>query len=165
MFGKLPAQGDFVSRGLDQPLRDGLDQWLSEAMQSARDAFPDFAERYVQAPAWNYVDLDPQGQWSGGALCASVDRVGRLFPVIMGAPAADAQTAVGLSSACMSALHQAFEQGWDADQLYEAELVPAEQPWSPTGTEWALLGDDGPITVVGGRFPGNIVMTMVEVAL
>lgn len=169
LFGKMPSQGDFVSRGLDLPFREGLDQWLSGGMEAARGeragSGADFEERYVGAPAWNFVDRDPDGCWAGGALCASVDRVGRLFPLVMGAPAADADEAAGLSSACVSALHDAFAQGWDADRLCAAVLCPADPPWNPKGPEWVLLGEDGPAVVLRERFPAGIVRTMLEIAL
>ena len=164
LFGKLPAQGDFVSRGIDHAFRDRLDHWLSHEMEAARAAFPDFEQRYVHAPAWNFVDHDGQAGWSGGALCASVDRVGRRFPLMLAAPAADAAAAVAISAACLGALHEAFVAGWDADSLHAAPLLPGELPWNPVGTEWALVGEDGPAYAVGQRFPEGIVSAMLEMA-
>lgn len=165
LFGKLPALGDFVSRGIEREFRDELDRWLSDEMEQARITYPDFEERYDIAPAWNFVDCDETGLWSGGALCASVDRAGRRFPVIMAAPADDPEQAAGLSAACLSALCDALSQGWDADGLHAAELAPTQLPWNPVATEWVLLGEEGPAYTATDRFPGGIVSVMLEMAL
>jgi type VI secretion system ImpM family protein len=164
LFGKLPATGDFVSRGIEREFRDQLDLWLSDEMEAARTGYADFEERYDCAPAWNFVDRDDAGQWSGGALCASIDRAGRRFPVIMAAPAGDAAEAASLSGACLEALCKALSEGWDADVLNAAELAPAELPWNPVATEWALLGEDGPARTVGIRFPEGVVSMMLDMA-
>ncbi|GGC32300.1 hypothetical protein GCM10011371_19680 [Novosphingobium marinum] len=164
LFGKLPSQGDFVSRGIDHAFRDQLDAWLSVQMETAQSAFDDFNDRYMAAPACNFVDRDPEGLWSGGALCASVDRVGRQFPIILAAPARDAEEATAVSGACLAALHEAFEHGWEASDLHEAELVPAELPWAPDSPAWALLGEEGPAHVEADRYPTGIVAAMLEMA-
>ncbi len=166
-FGKLPAQGDFVWRGIDDyALRDGIDRWLADDVGAARAAFADFEERYDRAPAWNFVDCDPGGRWSGGALCASVDRVGRRYPLIMAAPAGDPAEAAALSGACLAALADALAEGWDADSLHAADLAPASSPWSPQESQWALLGEEGPPAYIASeRFPRGIVSVMLEMAL
>ncbi|MEP7221499.1 MAG: type VI secretion system-associated protein TagF [Novosphingobium sp.] len=165
LFGKLPSRGDFISRGLDMARRDELDRWLSAEMEQARTASADrFESRYDYAPAWNFVDRDDAGDWSGGAMCASVDSVGRRFPVIMAAPAGDVAAAAEVSGACLSALCQGFVEGWDADALMAADLPFNSLPWNPQSPEWALLGEDGPALVLAGRFPQGIVSAMLEIA-
>lgn len=165
MFGKLPSLGDFVARGLDFQLRDAIDHWLSAQMQDARDQFGDrFEELYDAAPAWCFVDCDPAGQWSGGALCASVDAAGRRFPVILAAPANDAAEAGRISGGCLETLYTAFGQGWDADQLHGAGIVPTDLGWQPSGPAWALIGEDGAAAELPGRFPHGVVKRMMELA-
>ena len=165
MFGKLPALGDFMSRGLDFAHRDALDHWLSGEMEAARTALGDgFDDRYFGAPAWFFVDRDPDGQWSGGALCASVDAAGRKFPVMAAAPAKDVAEALALAGGCLDALHSAFAQGLDADGLQSLALAPGEVPWQADGPAWALVGEQGPAVVLPGRFPAGIVTTMMELA-
>jgi type VI secretion system ImpM family protein len=165
LFGKLPALGDFVSRGIERDFRDSLDLWLSSAMETARNRFDDFEERYDRAPAWNFVHGDGDGGWHGGALCASMDRAGRRFPLIMAASASSAEEAAALSGACLEALYDALALGWDADSLHAVELAPAQLPWNPQSTEWALLAEDGPAYTATDRFPGGIVSVMLEMAL
>ena len=165
LFGKLPAQGDFVSRGLDAVTRDTLDRWLSEEMVDARATFPDFEARYGAAPPWNFVDRTDEGAWLGGALCASVDRAGRHFPIILASGAADAADAAQVSAGCVAALYTALAQGWDADTLHSTEIVRIETFWQPTDAQWALLGEDAPAYTAPGRFPGGIMAVMLGMAL
>lgn len=165
LFGKLPGLGDFFSRGLDFALRDAIDHWLSGEMEAAQARFgDDFERRYFQAPPWIFVDRDAQGQWSGGAMCASVDRVGRKFPLLIGAPAADGTDAAGIAGGCLDALYRAIHEGWDADRLHHAALIPAAPAWRPDGPEWALIGVDGPALILPGRFATDVIPSMLEVA-
>jgi type VI secretion system protein ImpM len=161
LFGKLPSLGDFVSRGLDLAQRDAIDQWLTHEMASAKEYYSlDFEERYDTAPAWNFVDCDPEGLWSGGALCASTDRAGRRYPLMLAAPAEGPMEAADTSGACLEALYGAFAAGWDADQLHASQLNPVELPWEPQAPEWLLIGEEGPGIRLEGRFPDGIVRAM-----
>ncbi len=165
LFGKLPMLGDFLSRGLDFDFRDALDHWLSAEMEAGRAAFgDDFEPRYVTAPAWCFVDCDMQGRWSGGALCASMDRVGRKFPVVLAHSAQDIDEAVLLSGGCLEALYGALQQGWSVDQLHGEAIMPTPIPWQPSGPSWALLAEDTVAVEKKGRFPMGIINAMLELA-
>jgi len=165
LFGKLPALGDFVSRGLDMANRDRLDAWLSDQMEAARARWSDgFEARYDAAPAWTFVVRDEAGHWSGGALCASMDRAGRRFPLLAAAPAEDAVRAAAIGAAMIEAMVQGFVEGWDADQLLSAPLVEGAVPWQPDAPEWALVGEDGPVVRLPGTFPDGVLDRMLELA-
>lgn len=165
LFGKMPAHGDFVARGLEPAERDALDQWLTLEMEQARIRWADdFDARYEAAPVWHFVWQAQSGEWSGGVLCASTDRVGRRFPLIVAAPAEDDLSAVAVSAGCLDLLVNAFTQGWDADMLNRAELTPADLPWQPEGCGWALVGEDGPVIELSGKYPQGIVARMMELA-
>ena len=165
LFGKLPSLGDFVSRGLDQSMRDRIDTWLSQEMEAARAKAGDsFEGLYDAAPVWNFVDCDDAGNWSGGALCASQDKAGRRFPLIMSAPASDAGTAASLSAGCLSAMCRAFAEGADADGLVSATILPEETGWQPQRPEWALLAEGGPALIFPGSYPQGAITVMVEMA-
>ena len=165
LFGKLPALGDFVSRGLDMTTRDRLDTWLSAQMEAARARWSDgFEARYDAAPAWTFVDRDADGNWCGGALCASMDRAGRRFPLVAAAPAADAEQAAATSAAWVDAMYQGFAEGWDADALIAAPLSPAALPWHPGQPEWALVGEAGPAVSLPGSYPAGVLDKMLEFA-
>lgn len=165
LFGKLPSLGDFVARGMDYAVRDRLDSWLTQEMEAARNQFGDeFESGYDISPAWNFVDCDANGSWSGGALCASQDRAGRRFPLIMAIPAPDAAGAAALSAGCLSAMCRAFADEQDADGLIAEEISAEAVAWSPHGPEWAILSEDGAAMVIAGRFPQGVIAKMVELA-
>lgn len=165
LFGKLPALGDFVARGLDRAAQDRLDTWLSEEMTVARERYGDaFADRYQTAPAWHFVDADLEGRWSGGALCASVDRAGRFFPLIVAQAAGTLASAAAVAAGCLDLIYAALHHGWTADQLATAPLVPAEVAWQPQSAAWALIGVDGPAVEIAGKFPPGVIARMMELA-
>lgn len=112
VFGKLPAHGDFVSRGIAAADRDRLDAWLSASLAEARQALGTaFEARYDQALPW-------QGRGEGvtGAIAASQDAAGRRFPLLVLTAGTDA-------AACEEWLYQAIGEGWSVDRL--AEELPA----------------------------------------
>ncbi len=151
VFGKLPAHGDFLRRGLGDGAADELDDYLSASLSDAA-MLPDFDELYASAPAWRFlVDIGPVTMC--GVIAPSVDRVGRQFPVMVGvnAPA----DGIGLViDACEASLYNAFSQGMTAEALYTT-LVDfpgdgGEGDMPPRG--WFLEDED---KVVAARLDGN----------
>ena len=167
LFGKIPAHGDFISRGLEPKAHEALDLWLSAELARARARFTDFDTRYVHAAPWHFVDCDPQGQWSGGALCPSVDAVGRRFPILVAAPVANAGQATAVAYAALDLIFGALGEGWDAPRLHQAlgEIVPAAGSGpEPTQSVWAIEADDGTRIEMTGRFPDGLIERMLEIA-
>lgn len=165
LFGKLPAHGDFVSRGLDAPTRDALDLWLTAEMERAQAVWGEsFEQRYEAAPVWHFVDADAAGNWTGGILCASTDRVGRRFPLMFAAAAPDCESAAATSAGCLTLVAEAFAQGWDADQLASAQVVAEALPWAPACPAWALVGEDGPLVELMENRPAGVIERMLEMA-
>lgn len=84
-YGKLPASGDFVHRGLDRSHILWWDRWLqrgvADLLRSSRDA----EAAYLRAPFWNFVL--PAGLGTGfvqfGCVGPGRDRVGRSFPLVL----------------------------------------------------------------------------------
>jgi type VI secretion system ImpM family protein len=150
IFGKLPAHGDFVARGLAAWQRERLDQWLSASLADARDQLGDaFAERFDTAPPWRCVGA------RAGAIAPSQDGAGRRFPLLLmaGSGRAGAQ-------ACEALLYDAIGGGWDADRvLAEAERIVAEEPAG--ATTWETDGGEGfaPATLPG-EHPAGLVAAM-----
>jgi type VI secretion system protein ImpM len=162
LFGKLPAHGDFVSRGLDLSARDALDAWLSAEIAAAREAFGDaFAERFDVAPGWCFAFPGAAG-WTAGALAPSVDMVGRRFPLIVARGVADADAAGGMALACGDAIHAALTEGWDADRLHVAlaALTPPEVA-PPAEAGWWLADVAGkPVERLAGERPPGLLRAM-----
>ena len=167
LFGKIPAHGDFVSRGLAPAVHEALDLWLSAELARARARFADFDHRYQTAAPWFFIDRDPSGAWSGGALCPSVDKVGRRFPILVAAPAADGSTAEAVALAALELVFGALGEGWEATQLCD-KLAAIETSQAaatiPTQSLWAIEAEDGTRIEMPGRFPEGLIERMLELA-
>jgi type VI secretion system protein ImpM len=84
VFGKLPARGDFVDRGLPKSFTDPWHAWLVDGLAAARaELGAGFEPAYMAAPVWRF--LLPAGAAGPTAACGvllpSVDSAGRLFPL------------------------------------------------------------------------------------
>jgi type VI secretion system ImpM family protein len=87
VFGKLPAHGDFISRGLTDDIVEAADSLIAQAIALGMihwDAAWD--DVYVETPVWRFMAtpgvLGPA--WTAGILIASVDAVGRQYPLVAG---------------------------------------------------------------------------------
>jgi type VI secretion system protein ImpM len=82
-YGKLPARGDFITRGMSPAFTTPWDAWLQSALSASRESLgADWLQAYLSAPLWRF--LLPAGLLAReaviGVLCPSVDRIGRHFP-------------------------------------------------------------------------------------
>jgi type VI secretion system protein ImpM len=137
-YGKLPGQGDFVGRRLPHALRSAWDGWLGEGLAHLRHVDPQaWAERFVQSPVWCFV-AGPALSGTGmcGALAASMDRVGRCYPIsVMAlAPTSDHGLASGRAPAVFwgavrDAIVEARRQSWTAEQ-FDARLAAVSSPFA-----------------------------------
>ena len=83
-YGKLPANGDFVTRRLPSSFIEPWDAWLNAMLQGSRERLGEaWRDAFLSAPAWRFV-LAPgvvgQQGWAG-VVVPSVDSVGRYFPI------------------------------------------------------------------------------------
>ncbi len=147
LWGKLPAHGDFVCRGLDGEARDALDHWLSADLQAAREVIGDtFETIYDEAPPWRFRWQDGEG-WTAGAMAPSMDKVGRRYPVLIGQSGLDEGETLMVAAASEDRIYTAFAEGWTADRLAEEAASPAvaesvDLPPSPPPEGWWTLGGD-----------------------
>lgn len=146
LFGKLPAHGDFVARGMASSERDALDMWLSAEMAGARaDAGAGFEDAFDAAPVWRFA-LPDGAAWRAGALAPSIDAAGRRFPLLFGwagLPINAAGAAAGFADA---SLFGAISEGWDADRLASLDAPLAANPATPRPADprkgwWTDTGD------------------------
>lgn len=142
LFGKLPAHGDFVSRGLDPDTRDALDRWLAGSLAAAKAACgPAFEELYEQAPPWRFAWASGD-EWTAGAMALSVDGVGRRYPILLALDGLAETQVEAAADAAENLIYDALAEGWDADRLHAAgaATVPEEtDPWDG-GEGWWTLG-------------------------
>ncbi len=88
-YGKLPAHGDFIDRGLPVSFINGWDQWLQQSVSASREQCGEaWLNMYLTSPIWRFVltegTIDSKA-WAG-ILVPSVDRVGRYFPITIAIP-------------------------------------------------------------------------------
>ncbi|WP_455174637.1 type VI secretion system-associated protein TagF [Azospirillum largimobile] len=97
-FGKLPARGDFLLRGLPRSFADPWHDWLLDGLQASRAALGEgWMDRYLNAPIWRFtLEAGVCGpQAAAGVMMPSVDKAGRQFPLALVALFAPGQTAAG----------------------------------------------------------------------
>jgi type VI secretion system protein ImpM len=89
LYGKVPEKGDFICRRLSRGFVDPWDAWLQRSIERSQAVLgQDWLPAYLQAPLWRF-GLVPGicGEHGvAGVLMASVDHVGRYFPLTLAAP-------------------------------------------------------------------------------
>lgn len=84
-FGKLPCNGDFVTRRLPRsPFLDVWDEWLQQSIANSQEKLMgDWLSLYLTSPIWRFA-LSPgicgDNVWTG-LIMPSVDKVGRYYPL------------------------------------------------------------------------------------
>lgn len=142
-YGKLPAHGDFIERGWSGGGVKGWDDWLQRALAVSREQLGEqWLDIYLTSPLWRFglsAGCIDDHHWLG-VLLPSVDRVGRYFPLVIGA---ELPTPCHLAAAMFgaedwfTALEQralaALEQNLDAEWLDTAlsELPEPPQQTAP----------------------------------
>ena len=87
VFGKLPAHGDFISRGLDDATIEAADAVIAEALAIGMNHWDTaWDDLYVDTPVWRFMATPGVfgPWWTAGAFMASLDAVGRQYPVVAG---------------------------------------------------------------------------------
>jgi type VI secretion system protein ImpM len=147
-YGKLPARGDFVGRGLPRRWRSDWDDWLQRglALAATRLEGAVLRERLRAFAPWRYLALPAPGEIWCGIMVASHDRVERAFPLTLAERLAG-PASPGESAARLASLLGAAAEGPEA--LEEAiaalppgagqEFQPAEAwPRQPASLWWPL---------------------------
>lgn len=84
-YGKLPINGDFLSRNLSHEVTLCIDEWFQISMAQLRHRLPDWSYFFNSSPSWFF--LIPSNFFSSkayaGYITPSIDRVGRCFPLIV----------------------------------------------------------------------------------
>lgn len=144
LFGKLPAFGDFVSRGLSARMRGWWDCWCTTALVDARCSFEESFEQRYQATGPHRFLIAPteSGCWQAGCVVASGDRAGRAFPFVLGVTSSlpiEAMAGAAMAERIAGCLDAAFARRVDLDALAAAaadaaaDLSRASRPVPPTG--------------------------------
>ncbi|MEM8591751.1 MAG: type VI secretion system-associated protein TagF [Pseudomonadota bacterium] len=95
-FGKIPDLGDFFRHNLSSAFVKTWDSWLQAVMVESKSALAGgWDDAYMMAPIWRFTLPAGLAGETGmtGILMASVDRVGRQYPLTLAAPHHGAGTA------------------------------------------------------------------------
>ncbi len=164
IFGKLPAHGDFIARGLTDAQVARLDDYLSASLSDAA-MLEDFDALYPITPAWRFI-IDLDGQVMCGVIAPSIDKVGRQYPVMAGV-AADGGSVALMIDACEANLYNAFSAGQTADELFTtlSTFPRASDSDAIPDTGWFLEDEEKFIVDrLDGSFPAGLMTRMLETA-
>jgi type VI secretion system protein ImpM len=152
-FGKVSTLGDFVSRGLPDGLVAAWDAWLQECVHASQQQLGDrWLDHYLTSPVWRFAIspgiLGPAGL--GGVMMPSVDRVGRYFPLMIGAVGAPPlldwfHKHAGWYDAIEDLARASLDPGFrlaQFDEMPEPTLNNAAQA-APAGGAWRFALDEG----------------------
>jgi type VI secretion system protein ImpM len=163
-YGKLPSEGDFVTRRLPWEFTSVWDDWLQQGMQASRAALGErWLALYLSAPIWRFQVAPgvcgPVG-WRG-LFFASVDRVGRYFPLTLafadaGPPAlaalsGDAEAWMAVEDAALAGLAPTLPVA-DFDRMTESLVLPpaaAADPARPRVCFYTAGSEDVPARGAG----------------
>ncbi len=155
LWGKLPAHGDFIARGLLPDQRDALDLWLAGSLAQARQQLADtFEDTYDEAPPWRFA-WEEAGGWTAGAMAPSTDGVGRRYPILVALSDLGGEQVEHAADMVENLIYDALGGEWDADRLHAAASVLAPEPltaWEG-GAGWWTLGAErfNEAYVIGAR--------------
>lgn len=144
LFGKAPAFGDFVCRGLSAAERGRWDLWCSAVLAEARERLGDgFDDAHLRTQPWRFV-LRPEAAdwpWMAGCVTPSCDRVGRPFLLALGVKSAvpldPATLGARLAERMRTHIRDAFHADMDIDRLLSAA--------QSTATQAAAAAPDDPV--------------------
>ncbi len=121
--GKLPALGDFVTRGLHGAVLERWDGWLQQLVSASRLALgPAWQAGWLHMPAWHFVlgSSVLTDEPCAGVLIPSVDKVGRSYPFSVLSPMRPDGVAPAAWRAGAEALAiEALASGLDAELLQQ----------------------------------------------
>jgi type VI secretion system protein ImpM len=156
-YGKIPALGDFFRLSLPPDFVGVWDAWLQGMMRAGRAQLgPRWQECYLSAPIWRFA-LAPglAGRAAmTGVMMASVDRVGREFPLTLAGVPETGEDFAALEEAALDSL----DEGATRDTLSAAlkglcaPAIPA-----PRGiSAWSALIGDEVLTMRFTGLPGQV---------
>lgn len=137
LYGKLPAHGDFISRGMDQQSEAAVDASLTRCVEDAQTRWAaEFRDTYLSAQPWLFSSEN-----GSAIVIPSIDKVGRIFPLYVAV----------LKSIVLQSLYdaaiEAISEARNADSLLETledtSEVRAHSPGEPEG-RWFCIDPAAP---------------------
>lgn len=123
IYGKIPAQGDFVRINASDPAAQSLDLWVQESLDALQRAGAEIPPEPVY---FFHQGTAPQGPSLVGVMHRSRDRVGRVYPVVVFArvdPAVLAASVALVPTAWSLFLQDAARLAYDLERADAALLA------------------------------------------
>jgi len=159
-FGKIPALGDFFRLNLPAGFVQPWDDWLQDGILTARQTLGEsWDSAYMSAPLWRFTI--PPGlagsQAVLGVLMASVDRVGRQYPLTIACRYEGSDTVLphfantGLFMYLEDVALAMLEDGTNKDTLTQALSQCELQPSAETSVELPYAGPVAPEALLAAK--------------
>ncbi|MBK8209082.1 MAG: type VI secretion system-associated protein TagF [Rhodospirillales bacterium] len=141
-YGKIPASGDFVRRGLPAEFVQPWDDWLAAAVHRSQEELgAAWLDCYLTSPIWRFAMAASVcgSRAAVGVLTPSVDAVNRHFPVVIAALLPDTSSPLrvleagdGWYEAVEHLALAALDPGCDATKFGGDLLVVGPPPLVPS---------------------------------
>lgn len=137
LYGKLPAHGDFISRGMDRKQETAIDACLTKTLEIAQDKWgADFEEIYFAAQPWLFAS-----DTGTAIIIPSIDKVGRKFPLYL------ASLKAIVLQFLYDATIEAISENHEADRLLQTlSNAPTREHASPDEPDasWFCIDPNAP---------------------
>jgi type VI secretion system protein ImpM len=158
LYGKLPAKRDFVAANVSRRLLEAWEPWLQASVATSRQMLGEsWRDAYNSAPIWRFwLGAGFCGEAVLGALMASIDGVGRYFPLTVFAtegeetlPPPELDPNDAWCEAAEKILLDALEPGADYEGVAAGVMAMAMPATLPRATEAAGITQlaDGAVVV------------------
>jgi type VI secretion system protein ImpM len=155
IYGKLPAKRDFVAANVSRRVLEVWEPWLQSSVATSRQMLGErWRDAYNSAPIWRFwLGADFCGEAVLGAFMASIDGVGRQFPLTIlvtegeeALPPPELDANVAWCEAAEAILLDALSPNADFDGIAAAVAAmtpPATLSRSPDAPGIVQLADGG----------------------
>ncbi len=149
-YGKLPSNGDFISRNLPVTFIEPWDNWLQSSIAASHEQLGEqWLDYFLVAPVWRFIISSGncgENAWIG-VLMPSVDRVGRYFPLTIAAHITASIKPIALMDECSAWFEQAeelamktLEENFQLEQL-ENSIIELSDPLLKRITDNDILAE------------------------
>ncbi|MFZ1346545.1 MAG: type VI secretion system-associated protein TagF [Tabrizicola sp.] len=148
-FGKLPATGDFVWRGLPDAFRKHWDAWLTRHIAPLQRAGHSFPEGHLR------FRLPSGGRLAAGVILPSQDSAGRQFPLSLLLIANGDMSQAQIDPWCDAAL-QLSPEALSPDDLWQVlDALPAPTPQGSATGQMQIWASGHPPLTTRAEDPDN----------
>jgi type VI secretion system protein ImpM len=162
LYGKLPAKRDFIAVSVPRGFLDVWEPWMQGGISASRHHLgATWQQVFLHAPIWRFwLGAEVCGTTVAGAFMASVDGVGRYYPLTLFAWAEDSEAIPPPELATLDGWFTAAEDfllaTLDRATAFDATAAAIEQfPLPPARLSTAAFEDAIPLAPGGVAIPAE----------